>query len=80
MTRLTELAVGLARPRKPLPYLVHLHQTLLRDREGFDQYRDVAQRARDDVHVALVVYHELRHEAVPRVTPEKLRGGSPAPT
>src|SRR5207244_8407782 len=51
-------------PRKPLLHLAHLDQRLLRDGERLDQHPDVAQRPRDDVHVALVVHHRLRHEAV----------------
>jgi len=43
------------RPRKPLLHLVDLDECLLGDRERLDQHRDVAERAGDEVHPALVV-------------------------
>src|SRR5438552_2553583 len=61
--------VGAAGPRQPLLDLAHLGQRLLRDCQRLDEDSDVAQRPRDDVHVALVVDHRLGHEAVEALDP-----------
>ena len=60
---------GAAGPGQPLLDLAHLDQRFLRDRQRLDEDSDVAQRPRDNVHVALVVDHRLGHEAVEALDP-----------
>ncbi len=57
-------------PRQPLLDLPDLGDRLFGDGQRLGKHGHVAQRPRDQVHVALVVDHELGHEAV--------RAGDPA--